>query len=55
VTIDGKSAGETPLANLSVTAGEHQLVFRHPQFGERKVMATITAGAPANISVDLSK
>ena len=55
VWIDGSKVGETPLANLPLTLGSREIVFRNPQFGERKVMATITAGAPANISVDLSK
>jgi hypothetical protein len=55
VWIDGAKIGDTPLANLSLPLGSREIVFRHPQFGERKVMATITAGAPANISVDLSK
>jgi hypothetical protein len=55
VWIDGSKIGETPLANLPLTLGSREIVFRNPQFGERKVMATITAGAAANISVDLSK
>ena len=55
VWIDGTKVGETPLANLPLTLGSREIVFRNPQFGERKVMATITAGAPANVSVDLSK
>jgi hypothetical protein len=55
VWIDGEKVGETPLANLPLTLGSREIVFKNPQFGERKVTATITAGAPANISVDLSK
>ena len=55
VWIDGAKVGETPLANLPLTLGSREIVFRNPQFGERKVMATITAGAAVNISVDLSK
>jgi hypothetical protein len=55
VWIDGTKVGETPLANLPLTLGSREIVFRNPQFGERKVMATITAGAPATVSVDFSK
>jgi hypothetical protein len=36
VWIDGNAAGETPLANLSLAIGQHEVVFRHPQFGEQK-------------------
>ena len=36
VWIDGTSHGETPLGNLSIVPGEHEIVFRHPQLGERR-------------------
>jgi serine/threonine-protein kinase len=36
VTIDGVTAGDTPLANLSLPIGTHEIVFKHPQLGERK-------------------
>jgi hypothetical protein len=36
VEINGKAAGETPLANLSLPIGTHEIVFRHPQLGTRK-------------------
>ena len=36
VLIDGTPAGETPLANLSLPIGTHEITFRHPQLGERK-------------------
>ena len=55
VWIDGVKAGDTPLANLSLPLGVREIVFRNPQFGERKVVTTITARTPASISVDLSK
>ena len=55
VWIDGTRVGDTPIANLELPLGSREIVFRNPQFGERKVMATITAGSPASISVDLSK
>ncbi|MEO6237149.1 MAG: PEGA domain-containing protein [Vicinamibacterales bacterium] len=55
VFIDGEKAGETPLANVAIRLGTREIVFKNPQFGERKVTATITAGAPATISVDFIK
>lgn len=36
VDIDGTPAGETPLANVSLTVGTHEITFRHPQLGTRK-------------------
>jgi hypothetical protein len=41
VTIDGTLAGETPLANLSLPIGAHEIVFRHPELGERKQTAIV--------------
>jgi hypothetical protein len=55
VWIDGQKAGETPLANLPIPLGVREIVFKHPQFGERKVSATITAGTPAAVSMDFTK
>jgi hypothetical protein len=55
VWVDGTRVGDTPLANLSLSIGVRDIVFRNPQYGERKVTATITAGTPATISVDMTK
>ena len=45
VFLDGKRAGETPIGNLSVSIGNHELVFRHPSLGEQR--KTVTVGATA--------
>jgi hypothetical protein len=50
VLIDGKMVGETPLANIPVSLGEHQVVFRHPQMGERREAVRVRADAPARVS-----
>ena len=55
VWIDGEKAGDTPLANVAIRLGTREIVFKNPQYGERKVTATITAGAPATISVNFIK
>ena len=55
VYIDGVKVGDTPLANLPISLGAREIVFKNPQLGERKVVATITAGSPAIISVDFNK
>jgi hypothetical protein len=55
VIIDGRKAGDTPIANLQLPLGTRNLVFRHPQFGERRVTVTVKANADAAVSVDMTK
>ena len=33
--------------------GVHEVVFRHPELGERKASAIVTTGAPARLSIDM--
>lgn len=53
VFIDGTRVGETPLGNLPQTLGPHEIVFRHPQLGERKVNAFVTMKETTRVSVDM--
>ena len=55
VWIDGEKIGETPIGNHAVPIGSHDVVFRHPELGERHYTATVSLKAPARISVDLRK
>lgn len=55
VFIDGKLVGETPIGNIAVPIGAHEIVFRHPDLGEQRVNTIVTFGAPARLSVDLRK
>jgi hypothetical protein len=55
VWIDGTLVGETPLANLSVSAGEHEIVFRHPQLGERRETTIVKSGVQTRVSATLVK
>jgi hypothetical protein len=55
VSIDGNELGQTPISNATVTVGTHQLVFRHPQLGERRQSVVVTAKGPNRVSVDLTK
>jgi hypothetical protein len=55
VWIDGKKAGDTPLAGLQLPLGLQELTFRHPQFGERKVTVTVKGNAPVALSVNMVK
>jgi hypothetical protein len=53
VWLDGQRVGETPIGNLSVPIGAHEIVFRHPQFGDKRHAVSVTAGAPVRLSVDM--
>lgn len=55
VLIDGANVGQTPLANLSVSLGSHEVLFRHPQLGEQRQTVVVTAKGPNRISVDLTR
>jgi hypothetical protein len=55
VWVDGQKVGETPIGNLSLTIGPHEIVFKHPELGEQAHAATVTAAAPLRLSVDLTK
>jgi hypothetical protein len=53
VWIDGQRAGETPIGNLSVPIGPHEVVFRHPQLGEKRHAISVGVATPVRLSVDM--
>jgi serine/threonine protein kinase len=53
VWVDGQRVGETPIGNLSISIGPHEVVFRHPQFGEKRHAISVTMSAPTRVSVDM--
>ena len=53
VFIDGMPLGETPIANARVPIGQHEILFRHPQLGERRQSVTVTARETAKVGIDL--
>ena len=53
VWIDGRRIGETPIGNLSVPIGPHEIVFRHPELGEKKHAISVTTAAPVRLSVSM--
>jgi hypothetical protein len=55
VWVDGEKVGDTPIGNLSLTIGSHEILFRHPELGEQRHAATVTLNSPARLSVDLRK
>jgi len=55
VWIDGTFHGETPLGNLSIVPGEHEIVFRHPQLGERRERVVVRPDTPGRVAVNLQR
>lgn len=55
VSIDGESVGDTPIGNLSLTVGPHEVVFRNAELGEQRRIVTVTTRSPVRLSVDLTK
>jgi hypothetical protein len=51
--VDERSVGETPIGNIEVPIGPHEIVFRHPQLGEHTVQVTVTTHETARVGVDL--
>jgi hypothetical protein len=55
VIVDGTLVGQTPMANLPMAIGTHDVVFRHPQLGERRQTVVVTSNGPNRMAVDLTK
>jgi hypothetical protein len=55
VWIDGNAVGETPLGNLSIPLGEHEIVFRHPDLGERREKALVRSDRLTRVSANLQR
>jgi hypothetical protein len=55
VTIDGKSVGQTPIGNLAVAIGSHEIVYKHPQLGEQRQTITVTVAGPNRFSAAMRR
>jgi hypothetical protein len=55
VYLDGRSLGETPIANVPAKVGTHEVIFRNPQHQELRQMVSVTSGKPSRVSVALVK
>jgi eukaryotic-like serine/threonine-protein kinase len=53
VVLDGRVIGETPIANLAVPLGSHEIVLRNPKFPEQRRTIVVSLVAPTRIGVDL--
>ena len=55
VLIDGKVVGETPIGNLALPLGTHEITFRHPQFAELRQTALVRSDTITRVSVNLQR
>jgi hypothetical protein len=55
VFVDGNAIGETPLAKVPVTIGEHEFVFRHPQLGERRQKIVVRADEVTRVTASFGR
>jgi hypothetical protein len=55
VSIDGTAVGQTPMGNVMIAVGLHEITFRHPQFGERTQAIVVTAAAANRAAVDFTR
>jgi hypothetical protein len=53
VWIDGRAVGETPIGNLSLPIGPHEVEFRHPTLGQKTLSTMVKAGVLTRVAVDL--
>jgi hypothetical protein len=55
VYVDGARIGETPVSQLQLPIGIHEILFRHPDFGERRVSVVVKIGATGRAFTDFTK
>jgi len=55
VFVDGSRVGETPVSQLTLPIGIHEVVFRHPDHGERRVSVVVKIGATGRAFTDFTK
>ncbi|MCC7009626.1 MAG: PEGA domain-containing protein [Acidobacteria bacterium] len=55
VWLDNQPLGTTPVANVAVPVGQHDVIWRHPQLGERRQAVVVHARTPVRVVVDLTK
>jgi hypothetical protein len=55
VWLDGERIGETPIGNLPVRIGVHEVVLKHPELGEQRHRLTVGLMGVSRLSVDLRR
>lgn len=55
VWLDGRELGNTPIAQLALPVGQHEVRFEHPDYGERRMTVLVRVGATAQAAVDFTR
>jgi hypothetical protein len=55
VSVNGTPVGDTPLANLAVSIGTHEVTFRHPMLGEKRATAIVKADSVTLVSINMQR
>jgi len=55
VSLDGQPLGATPLGNIRAPVGRHEVIFRHPAYGEQRRTVIIPVQGIARLSIDFTK
>ena len=55
VSVDGRNIGQTPIGNLSVSLGTHEVVWRHPDHGERRQTVLVNGPDPVRLGIDWNR
>ena len=55
VWIDGSRIGETPIGEIPLSIGSHDVLLRHPDLGDRHVQALVRVGDVTRVTQDLRK
>jgi hypothetical protein len=55
VWLDGERLGVTPIGNFKVPIGSHELLFRHPEHGERRSTVLVGLQQAARVGIDMRK
>jgi hypothetical protein len=54
VWVDGREIGTTPISQLALPIGQHEVRFEHPEHGERRMTVLVRVGATSQASVDFT-
>lgn len=55
VSLNGRVLGDTPLANISVPIGHHEIVFRNPEFGEQRQTVAVKTEGLTRVSANFQR
>ena len=55
VWVDGREVGNTPVTQLALPIGQHEVRFEHPEYGERRMTVLVRVGATTQAAVDFTR